>query len=124
MEVVYAFCRVVDDVVDRNDVASQEAHRELNRWRQELQAAAQGVAAHPIAVALGSVIHPLTPTARSSGSRTIGLVPAEFPPPFGPVKIHKDQVEPLQETGNPSDAAVEDDSQHIAPSSDACSRHQ
>ncbi|MCM8811538.1 MAG: squalene/phytoene synthase family protein [Candidatus Omnitrophica bacterium] len=58
MEVVYAFCRAVDDVVDKqagNPVVfdAEEAGRELDRWRGELHA---GYPTHPIAVALTQVI--------------------------------------------------------------------
>ncbi len=53
MEAVYAFCRAVDDVVDRQRPNAQE---ELNLWRKELAACANGFPAHPIAVALKPVL--------------------------------------------------------------------
>ena len=62
MEAVYAYCRAVDDVVDRsiNGVPGPEfvesARRELELWRQELARCVSGVPSHPIAVALKPVI--------------------------------------------------------------------
>ena len=60
MEAVYAFCRAVDDVVDREEVPDTvfvvHAQRELNRWRQELMACVAGTSTHPIAVALEPVL--------------------------------------------------------------------
>lgn len=55
MEAVYAFCRAVDDAVDRDNAQPQEAQRELDRWRRELAAAGQGMPTHPILVALEPV---------------------------------------------------------------------
>ncbi len=55
MEAVYAFCRVVDDVVDREGEPSG-AQKELDRWRKELTACQSGFPAHPIAVALQVVV--------------------------------------------------------------------
>ncbi len=52
---VYAFCRAMDDVVDRPDAAPAEAQRELERWRRELEACEQGFPTHPIAVAVGEI---------------------------------------------------------------------
>ena len=67
MEVLYAFCRAVDDVVDRPPRHVFQAGRgeqgigdgrqeELNRWRQELNACSQETASHPITVALQEVM--------------------------------------------------------------------
>lgn len=55
MEAVYAFCRAVDDAVDRQNAQAQEAQRELDRWRRELAAAGRGMPTHPIMVALEPV---------------------------------------------------------------------
>ncbi len=55
MEVVYAYCRAMDDVVDRAGAIPEEAQRELNRWRQELACSEAGFPTHPIAVALREV---------------------------------------------------------------------
>jgi len=75
MEVVYAFCRAVDDVADQSEAAfgvpsskseagfgrrpvpaSESAARELLLWRHELNACLHGFPTHPIAVALQPVI--------------------------------------------------------------------
>lgn len=57
MEAVYAFCRVVDDVVDRNGAnASSAVQEELARWRRELAACVGGVPAHPVMVGLQPVL--------------------------------------------------------------------
>ena len=55
MEVVYAFCRAVDDVVDRA-ADPESAERELALWRHELNACLSGFPTHPIAVALQPVM--------------------------------------------------------------------
>ena len=55
MEAVYAYCRAMDDVVDREGVVPAEAQEELERWRAELRACARGHPTHPIAVALAEV---------------------------------------------------------------------
>ena len=55
MEAVYAFCRAMDDIVDREDAVPEEARRELEAWRRELDACEQGFPAHPIAVAIGEI---------------------------------------------------------------------
>ena len=52
MEAVYAFCRAMDDVVDREEAVPEEARRELDLWRRELDACEQGFPTHPIAVAI------------------------------------------------------------------------
>ena len=55
MEAVYAFCRAMDDIVDREGVLPEEARRELEAWRRELEACEQGFPAHPIAVAIAEI---------------------------------------------------------------------
>ena len=50
MEAVYAFCRAVDDVVDRQ---RPDAHGQLNLWRRELAAP---YPTHPVTVALQPVL--------------------------------------------------------------------
>lgn len=56
MEVVYAFCRAVDDVVDRDGEGIDKARKELNLWRQELAKCQKGFPTHPIALALQPVM--------------------------------------------------------------------
>lgn len=52
---LYAFCREVDDVVDEcND--PQLARAKLGWWRQEIAAAYEGKAQHPVSSALQSVV--------------------------------------------------------------------
>lgn len=55
MEVVYAFCRVVDDVVDLG-TNGDSARRELALWRQELKRCQEGFPTHPVALALQPVM--------------------------------------------------------------------
>ena len=61
MEVIYAFCRAVDDVVDREEKASDPAsiekvRQELTLWRRELALIQGGYPTHPIVVALQPVL--------------------------------------------------------------------
>lgn len=56
MEAVYAYCRALDDVVDREGAVAADAQGELERWRAELGACARGHPTHPITVALAEVI--------------------------------------------------------------------
>ncbi len=56
MEAVYAFCRAVDDLVDREAPSlNGSREKELERWRRELSQLAQGFPTHPILVALQPV---------------------------------------------------------------------
>lgn len=62
MQVVYAFCRAVDDVADASahsgslPQGEREKRQELERWGREVEAAGRGAASHPVAVALGWVM--------------------------------------------------------------------
>ncbi|MBI3332908.1 MAG: presqualene diphosphate synthase HpnD [Candidatus Omnitrophica bacterium] len=68
MEVIYAFCRAVDDVVDRDGQAClperqgpgpefvERAGLQIELWRRELDACGEGFPTHPIAVALKPVL--------------------------------------------------------------------
>ena len=63
MEVIYAFCRAADDIVDRQapggvpDAAFVEsAKRELALWRQELKTCESGFPTHPIGISLQKVM--------------------------------------------------------------------
>ncbi len=55
MEVLYAYCRAVDDVVDQGNLDEPKARAQLALWRRELEACGRGFPTHPIAVALQSV---------------------------------------------------------------------
>ena len=58
MEAVYAFCRAVDDLVDRNGATPSSAvQEELARWRRELIACVEGFPTHPIGVGLQPVLN-------------------------------------------------------------------
>lgn len=48
---LYAFCREVDDVVDENQ-NKDEAHSQLNWWRNEIDFMLLGQPAHPVTMAL------------------------------------------------------------------------
>ena len=52
MEVIYAYCRAIDDVVDQGDLTDEEARAQLEFWRQELRISDQGAPTHPIGIAL------------------------------------------------------------------------
>ena len=54
MYALYAFCREVDDIVDR-DPPEETARVQLARWRDELTAAFAGRPQHPVAVELARV---------------------------------------------------------------------
>jgi len=71
MEVVYAYCRALDDVVDAPSSSfprkresdprvrgddRERAQAELDRWRSELDACEKGFPSHPIAVAFQAVV--------------------------------------------------------------------
>ena len=52
---LYAFCRIVDDIVDLgNDPRSQR--QELQRWRQEIGRCYEGVPEEPLGVRLGQIV--------------------------------------------------------------------
>ncbi len=52
---IYAFCRLTDDIADSNEVRSDRG-RLLALWRAQLDAAYDGGATHPVAVALGDAV--------------------------------------------------------------------
>ncbi|MFN3476336.1 MAG: presqualene diphosphate synthase HpnD [Candidatus Methylomirabilales bacterium] len=54
MYAVYAFCRLCDDIVDGH-LPADEAAKELQRFREELDLSYQGRATHPILVRVGEV---------------------------------------------------------------------
>ncbi|OYT71194.1 MAG: squalene synthase HpnD [Chloracidobacterium sp. CP2_5A] len=57
IETVYAFCRVVDDIVDGNTPGQANPQAELDRWRDEIQACFNGRAPrHPLARELKGVL--------------------------------------------------------------------
>ncbi|MCS7080948.1 MAG: presqualene diphosphate synthase HpnD [Chloracidobacterium sp.] len=57
IETVYAFCRVVDDIVDGDTTGKTNPQAELDRWRDEIQACFNGhVPRHPLARELKAIL--------------------------------------------------------------------
>ena len=52
LSAAYAYCRLIDDIVDDAETPKDEARRQLEYWRREIEALYSGRAAHPIAKAL------------------------------------------------------------------------
>jgi len=52
---VYAFCRLVDDVVDAGGIPEVQ-RRELGRWREEIARCFEGIPEHPVAQRLAQVV--------------------------------------------------------------------
>jgi len=48
LSAVYAYCRLIDDIVDEG-LSKDEARRQLDFWRDEIERLYQGVPEHPIA---------------------------------------------------------------------------
>jgi len=57
IETVYAFCRIVDDIVDGDSVDTSNPQRELDRWRGEIHACFNGqTPRHPVARELKAIL--------------------------------------------------------------------
>ena len=52
LSAAYAYCRLIDDIVDNTETPKDEARKELEFWRREIEALYSGRATHPIAKAL------------------------------------------------------------------------
>lgn len=52
LRAVYAFCRHVDDIVDSGALPPQEAAKQLDFWKEEIERLYTGKATHPIALYL------------------------------------------------------------------------
>ena len=52
LSAAYAYCRLIDDIVDDNTLPKAEARHQLEFWRQEIESLYAGRASHPIAKAL------------------------------------------------------------------------
>lgn len=52
LSAAYAYCRLIDDIVDSADLPKDEARKQLEYWRQEIEGLYAGRASHPIAKAL------------------------------------------------------------------------
>ncbi|MFI5362891.1 MAG: presqualene diphosphate synthase HpnD [Elusimicrobiota bacterium] len=52
LSAAYAYCRLIDDIVDNGDTPKAEARKLLDFWREEIGRLYEGRAAHPIAKAL------------------------------------------------------------------------
>ncbi len=46
---VYAYCRLIDDIVDEPGVSKDEARKQLDFWRAEIERLYRGVPEHPVA---------------------------------------------------------------------------
>jgi phytoene synthase len=49
LSAAYAYCRLIDDIVDNNDTPKAEARKLLDFWREEVARLYEGRATHPIA---------------------------------------------------------------------------
>jgi len=57
IETVYAFCRIVDDIVDGDHPATTNPQQELDRWRNEIHACFNGqTPSHPVARELKTIL--------------------------------------------------------------------
>ncbi len=57
IETVYAFCRIVDDIVDGDGPATTNPQQELDRWRSEIHACFNGQRpSHPVARELKTIL--------------------------------------------------------------------
>ena len=52
LSAAYAYCRLIDDIVDNNDTPKAESRKQLDFWREEVARLYEGRATHPIAKAL------------------------------------------------------------------------
>jgi phytoene synthase len=52
LSAVYAYCRLIDDIVDSGAVPKDEARRQLDFWREEVARLYAGAPTHPVAVRL------------------------------------------------------------------------
>ena len=56
LSAVYAYCRLIDDIVDSGDLSKDEARRRLDFWREEVDRLYAGQPAHPVARALAGPV--------------------------------------------------------------------
>ncbi|MEK7384161.1 MAG: squalene/phytoene synthase family protein [Elusimicrobiota bacterium] len=52
LSAVYAYCRLIDDIVDDGNIPKTEARGQLDFWRAEVEGLYEGRATHPISQAL------------------------------------------------------------------------
>jgi len=52
LSAVYAYCRLIDDIVDSGQHQKEEARRQLDFWKEEVARLYEGKAAHPVALRL------------------------------------------------------------------------
>lgn len=52
LSAVYAYCRLIDDIVDTPEIPKDEARRQLDFWREEIERLFQGVPTHAVTKAL------------------------------------------------------------------------
>jgi phytoene synthase len=56
LSAVYAYCRLIDDIVDSGSLSKDEARRLLDFWRAEVDRVFSGAPTHPIGVRLAKVL--------------------------------------------------------------------
>ncbi len=52
LSAVYAYCRLIDDIVDTPEISKDEARRQLDFWREEIARLYQGAPTHAVSRAL------------------------------------------------------------------------
>ena len=52
LSAVYAYCRLIDDIVDTPEIPKDEARRRLDFWREEIERLYQGAPTHDVSRAL------------------------------------------------------------------------
>jgi phytoene synthase len=52
LSAVYAYCRLIDDIVDSGDIPKDEARSQLSFWREEIGRLFEGRSTHPLALEL------------------------------------------------------------------------
>ncbi len=56
LSAVYAYCRLIDDIVDAGDRTKEQARAELDFWRAEIESLFRGEPTHPVAARLAPAV--------------------------------------------------------------------